>query len=65
MNNTSNRNGVLSCGKGWKMDGSVFSRWIARGSGETGAAGLWKSGTVISFGSSSVERAHNESNVGH
>jgi hypothetical protein len=40
MSNTSNRNGVLGCGKGWKVNLRVFSRWVAHESGETEAAGL-------------------------
>ena len=48
MNNTSNRNGVLSCGKGWKVDWRVFSGWSARGSGKTEAAGARESDVVIS-----------------
>ena len=42
MSNTSNRKGVLSCGKGWKAGWKVFSGWSACGSGETGAAGARK-----------------------
>ena len=48
MCNTSNRNGVLSCGKGWKVDWRVFSGWSARGSGKTEAAGARESDVVIS-----------------
>ena len=42
MSNTSNKKGVLSCGKGWMAGWEVFSGWGARGSGETGAAGAPK-----------------------
>ena len=49
MSNTSNRNGVLSCGKGWKVVWRAFSGWDARGSGRTEAAGVRESGAVISW----------------
>jgi hypothetical protein len=61
VSNTSNRNCVLGCGKGWKMDWRVFSGWTARGSGKTEAAGLREVERLF-LGSSDVERAHNLSN---
>ena len=49
MSNASNRNGVLSCGKGWKVDWRVDSGWSARGSGKTEAAGVREGDVVISW----------------
>ena len=49
MCNTSNRNGVLSCGEGWKVDWKVGSGWGARGSGKMEAAGVREGGVVISW----------------
>ncbi len=58
MCNTSNRNGVKGCGKGWDVGWKVGSRWGARGSGKTEAVGVRKV-TRLSLGSSRVVRAHN------
>ena len=48
MSNTSNRNCVLGCGKGWKVDWRVVSGWSARGSGKTEAAEVREGDVVIS-----------------